>query len=1216
MFALDLFNNDHERRLAEGAVDQLEQRRIDDLAMKMDDLVARAKQATTPEVKAALVKEFKKCKAERDSYYKISNETMGYGTLVGEDTEEDWYDANGRPDEYGCYDAGGHYHAEREEDIDAGYDAYKEREWTSEAGIPGSVPTEKIPGKEDLLKGRGRSYYEGQNQTNLRDNVLAVLENIYNGSMAGEYMIDDIADELNDYFDQVQQSNDPILQQAYSFMVNNGQEAEDNPKLMARIAKKAISMLSQQNTLNEYIVRSGDDISSVMSLNLFNDLLSDAKLSDYDEEFANSPEWQAVVANWAPKAEYLQKEIYKYQNTGRKLRDAEADAIDATAYDGSDAYEDAETAASYLPKIYARQAAAIVRLLKDGYANPDSTMHEDDGRIVSQNPAPPPPTPEQEFKYHAFQVRRKKQDLLKRFATGGAIVEIEWALEHSVFMTKEQMLDYLDHTIEDPELEPIEYMHNKGFTSDSMIKGLFKRLVGLGLSKSQILGIIKNGDQGKPASPSLISRVAGQALRTEMNEDQTFVPAVGDEIMWRPKNAKMMPTPVTVVAVSPDKLTIKLQSPGMIQRSGKDTMIVSIANSDISTKPTAGIPGSVPTEKIPGKEALLKGQGRSYYEDEDQKKNSKEVNEDQRLAVGDPVIVTAPNEFEGKTGEIRELSPSGKFVIVDLYNHGKHSMHSSDVAYNQYADDQEEDDWYDEEEMDEGFQDFNKVEPYAVCLAGKPVKKFDYYEDARRFHDNWKKKLYREGNKDKADKITLMPLDLDEVYTPAPAKPFRNPPGFNKKRTAIGNRFADLNRAELANIQPSKGTPVPAKSFAQGIEKDLQKAMAKPKIQVKKNKGVAEGGAETSWSNDTGTITLQDILELTKHIKQINLPINDNLKSKLIHWEGNPEEIERVNQVTVSNQFPILIMVDEQGQIAWILDGNHRLHKAIQSQAKTIPAKLIKPSNLNDKAKKIFNIKEQGVAEGAGKQLSVQQLATISDAALDSAYGYGRSQPGNTFGWQANLKSAAFAKQMIDKGITDVESISDAIHKGWNVTAQAFVKNPMMFDDSKTMAPEKLQAKVAQRQKLMTQQYAQLPEDEKEKDRVVARAMLQAITGGQQGVTEAETDYSKRRQRERDVDAGRPVAKPRQPRMTDYQKRRAQQKKELELGESQDTSGVEQAILHRIMVAHTDLLRQFGPEKVMQAAEEVAYNVGDLDEIGTSDVSAWVHEVKRILGAE
>ena len=172
-------------------------------------------------------------------------------------------------------------------------------------------------------------------------------------------------------------------------------------------------------------------------------------------------------------------------------------------------------------------------------------------------------------------------------------------------------------------------------------------------------------------------------------------------------------------------------------------------------------------------------------------------------------------------------------------------------------------------------------------------------------------------------------------------------------------------------------------------------------------------------------------------------------------------------------------------------------------------------------------------------------------------------------------------------------------------------------------------------------------------------------------MAEAETDYQKRRQRERDVDAGKPVAKQRQPKMTDYQKRRAQQKREIELGEAgggwaldpktrlelkkrkdrqktiakyagrdleaekrakeheynnrvntsniseeQDTSGVESAIIRRIMVSHTDLLRQFGPEKVMQAAEEVAYNIGDVDEIGTSDVSAYVAQVKQILGAE
>lgn len=128
--------------------------------------------------------------------------------------------------------------------------------------------------------------------------------------------------------------------------------------------------------------------------------------------------------------------------------------------------------------------------------------------------------------------------------------------------------------------------------------------------------------------------------------------------------------------------------------------------------------------------------------------------------------------------------------------------------------------------------------------------------------------------------------------------------------------------------------------------------------------------------------------------------------------------------------------------------------------------------------------------------LSIDQLAAISDKALDDAYHYGRSSPGNTFGWQANLKSAEFAKKAIESGVTDIDEISDAIHKGWNVTAKAFVSNPDQFDDTeKLKAAGKLEAKLAQREKLMNIEYAQLPEEEKEKDRVVARALLQALTG-------------------------------------------------------------------------------------------------------------------------
>ena len=68
------------------------------------------------------------------------------------------------------------------------------------------------------------------------------------------------------------------------------------------------------------------------------------------------------------------------------------------------------------------------------------------------------------------------------------------------------------------------------------------------------------------------------------------------------------------------------------------------------------------------------------------------------------------------------------------------------------------------------------------------------------------------------------------------------------------------------------------------------------------------------------------------------------------------------------------------------------------------------------------------------------------------------------------------------------------------------------------------------------------------------------------------------------------------------------------LREDNDSEAVEMAIIKRILVAHTDLIMEFGLDKVTQAIEEVAYNVGDVDEIGSSDVSAYVHQVKQILG--
>ena len=115
-----------------------------------------------------------------------------------------------------------------------------------------------------------------------------------------------------------------------------------------------------------------------------------------------------------------------------------------------------------------------------------------------------------------------------------------------------------------------------------------------------------------------------------------------------------------------------------------------------------------------------------------------------------------------------------------------------------------------------------------------------------------------------------------------------------------------------------------------------------------------EKGADTAWEDEEGNkVTLQDILDMTKNVPQKDYP-TEKLAKVVLNWDDNPEEVERIEQVEISKQYPILIMVDEAGKIQWILDGNHRAQKALRSKAETIPAKLIKPSMLNAKSKRVL----------------------------------------------------------------------------------------------------------------------------------------------------------------------------------------------------------------------------------------------------------------------
>jgi len=65
--------------------------------------------------------------------------------------------------------------------------------------------------------------------------------------------------------------------------------------------------------------------------------------------------------------------------------------------------------------------------------------------------------------------------------------------------------------------------------------------------------------------------------------------------------------------------------------------------------------------------------------------------------------------------------------------------------------------------------------------------------------------------------------------------------------------------------------------------------------------------------------------------------------------------------------------------------------------------------------------------------------------------------------------------------------------------------------------------------------------------------------------------------------------------------------------EGMDDSPVAGAITRRIMLQRADLLSKYGPEKVLNAIDEVADFVGDAEEIGSSDVSGWVRQVEQTL---
>lgn len=73
--------------------------------------------------------------------------------------------------------------------------------------------------------------------------------------------------------------------------------------------------------------------------------------------------------------------------------------------------------------------------------------------------------------------------------------------------------------------------------------------------------------------------------------------------------------------------------------------------------------------------------------------------------------------------------------------------------------------------------------------------------------------------------------------------------------------------------------------------------------------------------------------------------------------------------------------------------------------------------------------------------------------------------------------------------------------------------------------------------------------------------------------------------------------------------------KYLEIAQLNESSeeAVKSAVTRRIANQHVELIAKYGIEEVMNAIEDISSGVGDLEEIGSSDVSYWVSCVIKML---
>jgi hypothetical protein len=1116
MFVLDLFNTKFERELNEGGVDNLEARRIDTLNDRMQELLARAREdnyKNNPAAQAALKKQFQQVKDERDSYYKVRNETMGYGKdNVNEGSMKDMlWDLSDRMD--------------RDQFIDyttseMGQDADEMAQfWDNihgpldEAGIPGNVPTEKIPGKEDLLKGKGRSYYEA----NQKKNSKAVDEGQVSDDVGHRGDVDTSAnievldvDLKNDTF-KITYNGKPYRVKIQNFSqegLGRWQIADYDVDIINSKGKNIIDLIDWDNDRQVTMVNT---IIAYLDTQQAGDIQLMA--------------WRQVgIEN--STAEELYQEIQDfYQNNQQKIDKA-------TAWLAQN-IEDAE------------ERQVFADFVKNPVSRPARTKY----------------IPKEYLMYVAFSYSREGNTELTPGMNLKPIQLDDPDDEEEYHRKVDELIKKVQFKFDAFENKIVELADSYGLGSDPDLgSGFGQREIVWDHKMMTTSSSESNKNRQQILAKSILNFQAEVKKYVEsfnntlikiglpgISEYSTWSGVLGDQLT--DQQVRYFDTPEGFANLAAGKVDLAKMLDDNVEKLGlKET-----GNPPLGEKKLGQLRPTLGTGRDIGRSVRKFRAQRGLDEQhnpEDDDWYDDEEDQETELRSGDYVRDT----MDGESGEIfrmqgdpyerrvRILDRDGKGWYIEPSRLTRVDPQDPDVqryfGKNRIRD------------MDEGqFSIADDPQAHAKILFLKTINGNEYrlvkQGDAYKIYVNRSRKNKQEFSSFDLAKKALQQLLLNAVHT-------------DEQGVAEGKADYNFDAEDLKRLERIRDLPTLKTQALALISRPSAKPMKPEKVEWFKNA----------------------LDRMNSPIKVIKL-----MYDLLLSGEGHAVVGSRSSMNPNSYRQRFGEQGVEEGWKSTV--GGAALAGAMALGAGGVQARVAGDNVDNPDVNRLTG--KPNVAQTVqGDQAKPTAPSGYSKAYLQSVVDGSHPRP-----MVSKEKAQELLNQLREQGVS--EGWSDAI---------------VARRTGQPRTPYSVYIKGKKWKDFENEDHARAVMDK-------LKAKFKADGRDPSVITIAPTDMSEARATKTRLDpkcwTGKKIGNPKTKVKGGVRVNNCVPAESI--NEDQDTSGVERAILNRIMVAHTDLLKQFGPAKVMQAVDEVAYNVGDVDEIGTSDVSGWVRQVMQILGA-